>query len=93
MPDSEPKRKMLSIRLSDVEYDAIKAHLQNYGARNASDLARLALQRIMSEAGASPNGFAARLAELEDRVHTLESRVALMPQQEQVMSAGSRVSS
>jgi hypothetical protein len=84
MPDS--KSKMLSIRLSDVEYDALKAHYQNYGARNVSDLARLALHRIMSESPASPESLPAKLAELDGRVHTLECQISLLLEREPVAS-------
>jgi hypothetical protein len=64
---------MISLRLSEVEYEFLKTHYRAYGARNASDLARLALQRIMNGSAASQDNFAAKLAELENRVHALES--------------------
>ena len=78
MPDSDRRRKMISLRLSEVEYEVLKAHYRTYGARNVSELARLALQRVMAGSAASQDGFAAKLAELDNRVHALESNVALM---------------
>jgi hypothetical protein len=70
---------MISVRLSDVEYEVLKTHYRTYGARNVSDLARLALQRIMTGSAASQDGFAAKLAELDHRVHALESQLGMTP--------------
>jgi hypothetical protein len=78
MPDLGRRRKMISLRLSEVEYDLLKTHYRTYGARNVSDLARLALQRIMNGSAASQDTLAAKLTELDDRVQTLESHIALM---------------
>jgi hypothetical protein len=66
---------MISLRLSEVEYDVLKTHYRAYGARNVSDLARLALQRIIDGPAASQDGFAAKLADLDGRVQALESRL------------------
>jgi hypothetical protein len=77
MPDSDLRRKMISVRLSKVEYEVLKTHYRTYGARNVSDLARLALQRIMTGPAASQDDFAAKLAELNDRVHALESQLGM----------------
>ena len=49
MPDSDHRRKMISLRLSEVEYEVLKTHYRTYGARNISELARLALQRIVTD--------------------------------------------
>jgi hypothetical protein len=86
MPDSDRRRKMISLRLSEVEYEVLKTHYRTYGARNVSDLARLALQRIMNGSAASQDAFAPKLAELDERVHTLESRVSLLLERQRVMS-------
>lgn len=79
MSDTERRKKMISLRLSDVEYDILKARYRTCGARNISDLARLALQRMMNGSAGSQDGFAAKLAELDDRVHALEAHLARMP--------------
>jgi hypothetical protein len=76
MPDPGYRSKMISLRLSEVEYLALKKEYRTYGARNVSDLARLALQRIMTGSAASHGICATKLAELDDRVHALESYVA-----------------
>jgi hypothetical protein len=85
MLDTDRRSKMISLRLSQVEYEALKAQYRTHGARNVSDLARQALQRIISESAEPPDGFAARLAALDDRVRTLESDVSLLLERERVM--------
>jgi hypothetical protein len=39
---------MISLRLSEEEYELIKTRDHIYGSRNISELARLALQRVMT---------------------------------------------
>lgn len=78
MPDSEPKKKkMISLRLSDADYAVLKSQYRTHGARNMSDLARLALQQIIGTAPASPNPYQNRIADLEDRVHALECEISV----------------
>jgi hypothetical protein len=78
MYDSDRRRKMISLRLSAVEYETLKENYRTYGARNISDLARVALRQIMSGPAASQGGFAAKLSELDERVHALESQLEMM---------------
>jgi predicted Ser/Thr protein kinase len=78
MPDSVYRSKMISFRLSQVEYEVLKKEYRTYGARNVSELARLALQRIMNGSAASHDACAAKVAELDDRVHALESQVSFL---------------
>lgn len=80
MLDSSLRTKMISLRLSEGEYETLKTRYRTYGARNVSDLARLALQRIMDASSHPHDETAARLAELYDRVHALESRLAVLAQ-------------
>jgi hypothetical protein len=78
------KTKMISLRLSQVEFDFLKTRYESYGTRNVSDLARLAVQRMMQASDYSVNDIAAELsavraslADLKNRVSTLENQVAL----------------
>ena len=75
MSDPDRKRKMISIRLSKVEYEGLKARYGDYGAHNVSELARLALQR-MTETAAPQDPFTTRLVQLDQRVQALESQVS-----------------
>jgi hypothetical protein len=78
MTDTDRKQKMISLRLSDEEYEDLKMHYRAHGVRNISELARLALHRIVAE-GAEPQiGFEARLSEVEERLRQLESQVSLL---------------
>ena len=72
MSEQSRKCKMISLRLSEPEYEGLKAHYRAYGARNISELARLALQRMVVEPAGSQDGVAAKLSELHKRVHQLE---------------------
>ena len=82
MSDSDHRDKMISLRLSQVEYDVLKMHYRTYGARNISELTRLALQRIVAGLDGQQDGFAAKLSELDARVRRLESHVALVLESE-----------
>jgi hypothetical protein len=78
MSDPERKKKMISLRLSDAEYTALKSQFRTHGARNVSDLARLALQQMMHTAVAPRDTMAVKLADLEDRVHALECEISVI---------------
>lgn len=78
MSDPNCRKKMISLRLSQVEYQILKTQYRAHGARNVSDLARLALQRIMKDSFESQDPVAAKMAELDQRVHALESQVSLI---------------
>ena len=77
MSGSVTKEKMISVRLSGVEYEGLKAHYRTYGVRNISELARLALQRIVTESADPQDGVAAKLADLDERLRHLESDFSL----------------
>ena len=78
MSNLERKKKMISLRLSDAEYTILKSQYQTHGARNVSDLARLALQQIMHRAAVPTDSVTLKLADLEDRLRALESEFSLM---------------
>ncbi len=74
--DADAKTKMISLRISEAEYDFLKTRFRIYGTRSASDFARLALQRMITGATAYPNEFAAKLLELDFRLSALEARLS-----------------
>ncbi len=88
MPVLEHKTKMISLRLSEVEFDFLRTRYQNYGARNVSDLARLAVQRMMHGWDNPGNNIAAKVAALDSRVTALESRVALISDSQSAPAPG-----
>lgn len=48
MSDIDRRKKMISLRLSDEEYEGLRTHYRAYGARNISELARLAVHRVIT---------------------------------------------
>jgi hypothetical protein len=86
MSDFDHRNRMISVRLSEVEYELLKAHYLTCGARSVSDLARLALHRIMTGWDASEHALAERLTKLDDRVQNLESKVSLFVEREKAIS-------
>ncbi len=75
MPDSNRRSKMISVRVSDSEYTALKGEYRSHGARSISDLARAALQKILA-ASAPQHEISRKVADLAARVQQLEAQVA-----------------
>ena len=69
-----PKCRMISIRLSAEEYQALQALYPTYGARSVSDFARLAMKRVMSGTYAADDAILTRLNALDERVSSIEAR-------------------
>jgi hypothetical protein len=86
MPHTDRKQKMISLRLSDSEYESLKTHYRTYGARNMSELTRLALQRIVTGAAGPQDDFAGKLSELDARLHQVEDKVSHLLDPESVLS-------
>ena len=78
MSDSNSKKKMISVRLSEAEYEALKTQYSAYGARNVSDLARLALEHIMRESRDAQGSLLDRLAAHDQRLNRVESQLMLL---------------
>ena len=77
---------MISLRLSEEEYAILRARYSSYGARNVSDLARLALDRIMGKAPASDAELSAMVHEMNLRLNAVEQRVAFLMARQKVLS-------
>jgi hypothetical protein len=86
MSDTDRKQKMISLRLSDEEYEDLKTHYRDHGVRNISELARLALQRILADSAAPANDFSGQLADLNERLRQLECQVSLLGERQKVKS-------
>ena len=78
MSDSDCKNKMISLRLSEAEYKALKSKYRVYGARNVSDLARLALQYIMRQSPDGHGNLLDKLAAHDERLNRVESELMLL---------------
>jgi hypothetical protein len=94
MSDTDRRKKMISLRLSEAEYlrlseaeyEALKTQYRTYGTHNISELARLALQRIMNGSAGPKDDIAAKVAELDERLRQLESHVSLRLEREKEMA-------
>ncbi len=64
MHSTDSRQKMISLRLSQVEYEVFKAQYRAAGARNMSELARLALQRLVTESQGSRRGFCGQVVQV-----------------------------
>jgi hypothetical protein len=58
----------------------------SYGARNISDLARMALHQVVGDSPAPEAGLLTKLHELDHRVTAVEGHLALLRQREKVTS-------
>jgi hypothetical protein len=86
MSDPIRKNRMISLRLSEEEYTLLRARYSSYGARNVSDLARLALDRIMGKPPASDAELAAKVQEMNLRLIAIEQHVAFLLEREKIIS-------
>lgn len=80
MPVLKPRNRLVNFRLSEEEYERLKASCALHGARSLSDFARAAVLRAVvpgvlpSEHGDSlPDG---RVSQMDRKLHDLESRVS-----------------
>jgi hypothetical protein len=70
------KNRMISFRLSDEEYDALRTVCQSHGVRSLSDFARLAIENLMAGDGFEPQAAVrSRLEALSSRVQVLDLAV------------------
>lgn len=71
------KTRMLSIRLSEDEYERLKELCVAEGARSISDLTRSAVQRLLYPAAASDQGvqLVERMQQLDGMVRVLNREV------------------
>lgn len=70
----KPRTRMISVRLSQEEYSALRHVCLMTGARSVSDLTRDAVSNVLSGVN-HENASAANLEEFRDGIKNLESRV------------------
>jgi hypothetical protein len=70
---------MISLRLSSEEYQALQRLYPSYGARNLSDFARFAIQRVIGHQDHELSR--SKISEMELRLRVLEEKVILLQQQ------------
>jgi len=72
MPDHTRRCKIISLRLSAEEYEALRTLYPKHGARNISDFARLAIQRAIGNSIAADSGLRTSVQDLDLRLGHLE---------------------
>lgn len=78
MPKQDRKCKMISLRITAGEYEALHTLYPTYGARNVSDLARLALQHVIGKTLISDVGLHAKVHDMEGRLRIVEEAITLL---------------
>ncbi|MBI3681357.1 MAG: hypothetical protein HY235_13310 [Acidobacteria bacterium] len=76
MPVFKPRNRLVNFRLSEEEFEKLRASCSLYGARSLSDFARAAVMR--SVANGSPGEMEEpepKLTHIDRKVNDLESRV------------------
>jgi len=92
MPVLKPRNRLVNFRLSEEEFERLKASCALYGARSLSDFARAAVLRSVAPGGAADHGDSlpdGRATQIDRKIHDLESRVTqLLNLVEGLRSAG-----
>jgi hypothetical protein len=71
---------MISFRLSDEEYEHLTNLRETQGARSLSDLARAAMQSLITNGGNGNAGIEERISHLDGRVKVLDRAVERLSQ-------------
>jgi hypothetical protein len=74
------RSRMISFRVSEDEYVGLKNLCVNEGARSVSDMARDAVQRLITNHSWPNNQLATVVQMLQDRVDTLDKEVKRLGQ-------------
>jgi hypothetical protein len=77
---------MITLRLTEEEYEALKNRYRTFGTRNISELARLALQRLITGPAGPEDAWVPKLSDLDQRVRALESVISLLLARKRVTS-------
>jgi hypothetical protein len=84
MPKQNRKSKMISLRLTAREYDALNTLYPSYGARNMTELARLALQRVIGNSPGSDGELLLKVRDLDERMNAVEGKLSFLTEREKV---------
>ncbi len=69
------KNRMISLRLSNEEYESLRNLYRVHGSRSVSEFARNAMQRVIGEAKAPAGNIEGRLQELDAKMNSLDQEV------------------
>jgi hypothetical protein len=86
MSGQNRKCKMISLRLSVEEYEALHTLYPSHGARNVSDFARWAIQSAIGHPVPAADASVAKIHELDERLSAVEERLSLVFEREREMA-------
>jgi Arc/MetJ-type ribon-helix-helix transcriptional regulator len=76
MPTSVRKSRAISLRLSESEFEALKALHVSHGARSVSEFVRAAMQRLIAEKSAEGPSLELKVQEIDGKLTILDGEVA-----------------
>ena len=71
MPVFKPRNRLVNFRLSEEEFEKLRAGCSLYGARSLSDFARAAVMRSVAGGGSTDASDSA----IDQKVNNLETRI------------------
>jgi len=78
MREAERKVRVMSLRLSEMEYQAMRKLYRSVGASSISDFARLAMKRTIKQSDAEESELLGKLREMEGRINAIEGRLSVI---------------
>ena len=77
---STRKTRLISLRLSEQEFEALKSLYSAHGARSISEFARAAMQRVISERIDDRFALEMKIQEMDGKLSILDGEVARLSQ-------------
>lgn len=78
----KPRTRLVYFRVSEEEFQQFNRICESIGARSLSDLARSAMQNMMTEGTRQPNSLHTRLTALEAAIDRMNTKLShLLPHQ------------
>ena len=74
------KTRILSLRISEKDFDALKSRYAAHGARSISEFARDAMQNMIAGHAAPSAALELRIQEIDGRLSLLDSEVSRLSQ-------------
>jgi hypothetical protein len=76
MPALIRKSRIISLRLSEREFEALKTLYAAHGARSISDFVRSTMNRVICEAPYDPQTLELKVHEMDGKITVLDGEVA-----------------
>lgn len=93
MPVLNPKSRMISLRLSDEEFEKLRSLYRVHGSRSVSEFARNAMQKVIAEEQVASSNIEGRLQELDHKMSSLDQEVGRLIRMIEGRLAGADIAS